>query len=124
MLELVEAGEGPELIHLFGEGNAHKQIVKFARTVAEAFPGCEVITGPPSADNRSYRVDFSKIEHELPGFTSRWTAADGARELHDLFARIALTEEMYQFRAFTRLDQLKHLQATGQLDPNLFWTAR
>jgi hypothetical protein len=29
--------------------------------------------------------------------------------------------ETYRFRAFTRLKQLKYLQATGQIDREFFW---
>jgi hypothetical protein len=29
--------------------------------------------------------------------------------------------EIYQFRAFTRLKQLKYLQATQQIDSQFFW---
>ena len=47
--------------------------------VAEAFPGCEVSAGPPSQDNRSYRVSFDKIASKLPGYHARWTAAQGRR---------------------------------------------
>ncbi len=91
--------------------------------VAEVFPGCEVSAGPPGGDNRSYRVNFDKIETRLPGFATRWSARRGAEELRALFERIGFAEEMYRFRAFTRLKQLHHLQRTGQLDADLRWTA-
>jgi len=95
-----------------------------AAIVADAFPGCEVSAGPPSSDNRSYRVSFDKIEARLPGFAARWTAADGARELARLFARIELSPETHAFRAFTRLKQIKYLQNTGQVDDDLYWRPR
>jgi hypothetical protein len=31
-----------------------------------------------------------------------------------------MTPEVFQFRAFTRLTQLHHLLATGQMDDNFF----
>ena len=73
------------------------------------------------ADNRSYRVAFDKIHAKLPGFGCRWNARRGAEELRRLFERIELTAETHQFRAFTRLKQLKHLQRTGQIDADLHW---
>src|SRR5690606_7817037 len=100
------------------------RIREIAALVAEAFPGCEVTAGPPSADNRSYRVSFDKIAARLPGFRTRWTAAKGAEELRRLFERIEMSKETYEFRAFTRLKQLKYLQATGQLDDDLYWRPR
>ena len=92
--------------------------------VSEAFPGCEVSAGPPSADNRSYRVSFTKIERGLPGFRARWTAAQGAAELRRLFERIEFDTQTFEFRAFTRLKQLKYLQRTGQVNEDLFWSER
>ncbi len=97
------------------------RVREIAQTVADAFPGCEVSAGPPSADNRSYRVSFAKIESSLPGFRARWTAAQGAAELRRLFERIDFGQETFEFRAFTRLKQLKYLQRTGQVDDDLFW---
>jgi nucleoside-diphosphate-sugar epimerase len=100
------------------------RVREIAAIVAEAFPGCEVTAGPPSADNRSYRVSFDKIATRLPGFRARWTARQGANELRRLFERIEFTPETYEFRAFTRLKQLKYLQRTGQIDDDLFWRGR
>jgi hypothetical protein len=45
----------------------------------------------------------------------------GAEELRRLFARIEMSTETYEFRAFTRLKQLKYLQRTGQIDDDLLW---
>ena len=98
------------------------RIREIAAIVAQAFPGCEVSAGPPSQDNRSYRVSFDKIAAKLPGFTARWSARRGAEELRRLFERIDFGSEMYEFRAFTRLKQLKYLQRTRQIDEDLYWT--
>lgn len=107
-----------------GATKENYRIREIAALVADAFPGCEVTAGPPSADNRSYRVSFEKIENTLPGYKPRWTAAAGARELAELFKRIDFGTTEYQFRAFTRLKQLKFLQRTGQIDDDLFWRER
>ncbi len=107
-----------------GSTTENYRIREIAQIVAEAFPGCEVSAGPPSQDNRSYRVSFDKIAARLPGFESRWTAKKGAEELRKLFERIEFTPETYEFRAFTRLKQLKFLQRTGQIDDDLFWSGR
>jgi nucleoside-diphosphate-sugar epimerase len=100
------------------------RVREIAAIVAEAFPGCEVSSGPPSADNRSYRVSFEKIHSKLPGYKAKWTARKGAEELHRLFERIEFSQADYEFRAFTRLKQLKYLQRTGQVDQDLYWTQR
>jgi hypothetical protein len=50
-------------------------------------------------------------------------AESGAIELRDRFARIALDESRFEFRAFTRLKQLEYLIKTGQLDERFFWAS-
>jgi len=104
-----------------GQDSENYRIGELAQMVAEEFPGCQVSAGPSGGDNRSYRVSFASIHRELPGFRCRFDARTGARQLRALFERIQLTRETYQFRAFTRLQQLKYLQSTGQVDAGLYW---
>jgi hypothetical protein len=80
-----------------------------------------VTVGPPGGDNRSYRVSFDKIATRLPGFKCEWNASKGAEELRALFERIEFSKETYEFRAFTRLKQLRYLQRTDQIDERFFW---
>lgn len=93
-----------------------------AQTVAEVFPGCELSFGAPGGDNRSYRVDFSKIGEVLPSYQAAWDVAAGARQLHEVFTAIDLDASTFTGRGHTRLKQLEHLIATKQLDADLFWT--
>jgi nucleoside-diphosphate-sugar epimerase len=104
-----------------GQTSENYRIREIASIVAEEFPGCEVTVGPKSGDNRSYRVNFDRIHRELPGFKCSYSARDGARQLRELFERIQMPEDIYQFRAFTRLKQLKYLQTTQQIDEAFFW---
>ena len=111
-------------VYNVGRAGENYRVREIAQIVAQEFPGCEVVAGPPSADNRSYRVSFDKIEAKLPGFKAKWTAQAGAAELYRLFKRIDFDAATFEFRAFTRLKQLKYLQRTGQLDNDLFWQPR
>jgi hypothetical protein len=95
---------------------------EIAEIIAGIFSDCRLIYGPPGADNRSYRVNFDKIHEVLPGFRCEWDAQRGAEQLHALFSRIQMTPALFNARPFTRLKMLQHLLATGQLDPNFFWT--
>jgi nucleoside-diphosphate-sugar epimerase len=104
-----------------GSDEQNYRIREIAEIVAEAFPGCVVTYGPPSADNRSYRVSFGKIRRHLPGFRCRWTADRGARQLREIFESIAMSKEVFNYRAFTRLQQLKYLVATRQIDEQFFF---
>jgi nucleoside-diphosphate-sugar epimerase len=107
-----------------GREGENYRVREIAELVAKEFPGCEIIVGPPSADNRSYRVSFAKIQKNLPGYVARWTAQAGAAELYQLFKRIDFDRETFQYRAFTRLKQLKYLQRTEQVDNDLYWQPR
>jgi nucleoside-diphosphate-sugar epimerase len=105
-----------------GSSSGNYRIREIASIVAEVFPGCTLSTGSSAGDTRSYRVSFDKIARELPDFACEWDARKGAMELRSLFERIGFDGERYAFRAFTRLKQLRHLQHTGQVDADLFWT--
>jgi nucleoside-diphosphate-sugar epimerase len=104
-----------------GQNPENYRIREIAQIVGQEFPGCEVTVGPSGGDNRSYRVNFDRIHKELPGFSCRHTAGDGARQLREVFERIQMAPETYRFRAFTRLKQLEYLQATRQIDQEFFW---
>jgi nucleoside-diphosphate-sugar epimerase len=122
-LEAPTAAVNGEIFNV-GTTSENYRIRDIAAIVAEAFPGCEVSAGPPSGDKRSYRVSFEKVRKKLPGFTCRWTARDGARELRRVFQRIEFGAAEHEARPFTRLKQLRYLQRTGQIDDNLFWSPR
>jgi nucleoside-diphosphate-sugar epimerase len=107
-----------------GATRENYRVREIAQIIAEVFPGCEVTMGPPGSDNRSYRVSFEKIATRLPEYKARWTARMGAEELRRLFARIEMSPDTYEFRAFTRLKQIKYLQRTRQVDDDLYWRPR
>jgi nucleoside-diphosphate-sugar epimerase len=101
-----------------GDDAQNYTVREIAEIVAACFPGARTSFGEPSGDNRSYRVAFGKIRQHLPDFRCRYTAADGAQHLHDVFSCVGMTAELFAFRAFTRLKQLQHLVATREIDGN------
>ena len=124
---IVAALEAPrDAVHneIFNVGStaANYQIRDIAMCLADVFEGCDVTFGSTDPDQRSYRVSFDKAARQLPGFQCRWDLRRGALELHDFFERVHFTEELFRFRAFTRLEQLKHLLEGGQIDERFFWT--
>jgi nucleoside-diphosphate-sugar epimerase len=104
-----------------GQNSENYRIREIAEIVAAEFPGCELTVGSSKGDNRSYRVNFERIHRELPGFRCKYTARDGARQLHEIFKRIDMSRDIYQFRAFTRLKQLNYLLSTQQVDDDFLW---
>ena len=104
-----------------GQNSDNYRVREIAAIIGDVFPGCEVTTGKASSDNRSYRVSFDKISAGLPGFSCAWNARKGAEELYELFRRIDMSKDIYEFRAFTRLKQLRYLSKTGQIDESFYW---
>lgn len=105
-----------------GDTGANYQIREVAEIVGDVFPDCEVTMGPSGGDDRSYRVSFDKIHAQLPGFHCAWDARKGAEQLYEAFKRIDMTDAQFQAPPFTRLQQLRYLLRTEQIDKNFFWT--
>jgi nucleoside-diphosphate-sugar epimerase len=114
-----------EIIHnqIFNVGDTAEnyRVREIAEIVANVFPDCTLSLGSNDGDNRSYRVSFDKINATLPGFKCSRNVRIGAEQLRDVFECINMTPETFDFRAFTRLKQLKHLVSTGQVDDKFFW---
>ena len=104
-----------------GDSGQNYRVREIAQVVSEAFPGCSLAMGSNNGDNRSYRVSFEKIKTLLPNFKCRRDAKAGAHQFKELFERIQMPAEVFEFRAFTRLKQIEHLISTGQVDQGLFW---
>jgi nucleoside-diphosphate-sugar epimerase len=104
-----------------GDSNANYQIREIAEIVGAEFPGCTVSFGDSTGDNRSYRVNFEKINTQLPGFSCDWNAEKGAKQLRSVFEQIAMSEDTFKAKPFTRLKQLKYLIETQQIDGEFFW---
>jgi nucleoside-diphosphate-sugar epimerase len=104
-----------------GDNKENYQVSEIAQIVADVFPDCKLTFGTNNGDNRSYRVSFDKIHAKLPGFRCTRNALTGAIQLRDIFERIGMTRETFEFRAFTRLNQLKYLLETQQIDADFFW---
>jgi nucleoside-diphosphate-sugar epimerase len=124
---IVCALEAPrDIVHnqVFNVGDtANNYTVKeIAEIVADTFPDCKLSFGNNGADNRSYRVSFTKINTVLPGFKIDWDARRGAQQLFNLFRQIDMTEDTFLFRGFTRLKQLEYLIRTEQIDKDFFWS--
>jgi len=107
-------------VYNVGSNDNNYTVREIAETVQAEFPDCALSFGPPSADNRSYRVSFDKIAGDL-GFTCDWDLAAGARQLRQVFEAIGMDAETFYGRGHTRLKQIQHLLETGQVNPQLFW---
>ncbi|MET4611306.1 nucleoside-diphosphate-sugar epimerase [Rhodococcus sp. PvR044] len=107
-----------------GSDENNYTVREIAEAVGREFPGCGVSFGPPTADDRSYRVSFAKIYRVLRDYRSEWDVAAGAAQLHRVFDSIDLDPSTFYGRGHTRLKQIEYLIKTGQVDGQLFWRDR
>ena len=104
-----------------GDTALNYRVLEIAAAVREVFPGCQITSGGPSPDNRSYRVSFDKIRQRL-GFEATRTALDGAEELRRLYERLPLTRGHLAGPMFFRCQRVRQLLHDGLLDRELRWT--
>jgi nucleoside-diphosphate-sugar epimerase len=105
-----------------GRGEENYRVSQLARIVAENMPGSRVEYAPGgSPDKRTYRVDFSKIQHQLPAFRPQWTVAAGALQLCEAYQAGGLTDADLQGPRYFRLRALRRLTDDGRLDAQLRW---
>ncbi len=105
-----------------GSTENNLQIRDIALKVQEQMPECEVTFGNSDGDNRTYNVDFTKIETRLPGFEhADWSVERSITEFLKAFEAISLQDEHFTGRLYTRLRQIQHLKDTGQVDDSLYW---
>jgi nucleoside-diphosphate-sugar epimerase len=104
-----------------GDSAQNYRVREIAEIVAETFTGCELTFGASDSDNRSYKVDFTKINTQLPGFRCTRDARVGAQQLHTIFEQIGMTNELFTAPPYTRLKMLQHLIRTSQIDDDFFW---
>jgi nucleoside-diphosphate-sugar epimerase len=107
-----------------GRNGENYRIRDVANLVAEVVPDCTVTmaTGA-SADNRDYRVDFTKIETTLPGYAPQWTLRKGIEELYAAYRDGVMTAESFGGPDFFRLRTIQGLIDRHELDTDLRWTA-
>jgi nucleoside-diphosphate-sugar epimerase len=105
-----------------GRTGENYQIRDIAEMVADVVPGSEVTFAEgASADVRDYRIDFTKIETALPGFTAKWTLRDGIEELYDAFVAAGLSDEEWSGHRYYRLRTIDRLRRRHRLDDTLRW---
>ena len=91
-------------------------VAQIAELVVAAIPDATLtIGGETGRDNRSYRVDFSRIRTGLPGFSARHTVAAGISELCERFRQHGLTPDGFEHR-FNRMAWLSGRRRDGHLD--------
>jgi nucleoside-diphosphate-sugar epimerase len=118
-----------ELVHNqafnVGRDDQNFQVRDIADVVAAAVPGSEVVYAPGGEpDLRDYRVDFSKIQGQLPEFKPQWGLEESVADLVEALQGNGLTLGILDGPRHTRLRRIQELRASGALDEKLRWVNR
>jgi nucleoside-diphosphate-sugar epimerase len=105
-----------------GSNDANHRVSELAELVRQTVGDCRLSYAPGAGpDPRSYRVSFDKLSVALPGFRTKWTVADGAREILEVVRCADVTAADVTRGRYSRIAQLKRLLAAGRLDETLRW---
>lgn len=103
-----------------GRVGENYRVREIADLVADVVPNCSVsFADGATADIRDYRVDFSKIERELPGYAPQWTVRRGIEQLWAAYADGRMTGELFDGHRYFRIRTVKRLIERGDLDVEL-----
>jgi nucleoside-diphosphate-sugar epimerase len=106
-----------------GRNDENYRIREIADIVMETVPGCRVeYAADAGPDKRCYRVEFGKFLRAFPQFAPKWDARKGALQLYSEFKEHDLKLEDFEGPRFKRIDHIKKLLSSGQLDKTLRWT--
>ena len=105
-----------------GRTTENYRISELAEIVHDVVPNCRIeYADGAGPDKRCYRVDCSLIGDVLPNFQPQWDARRGAQELYDAYQQVDLRVEDFEGPRYKRIDHIKHLISSGQLDTSLRW---
>lgn len=105
-----------------GVTSENYRVKEVADIVAQVVPGSVVEYAPgASPDARNYRVDFSRIAAELPGFQPQWTVPAGIEELYRAYQAHGLTAEEFASAKYLRIRTVLDHKEAGRLDEELRW---
>lgn len=100
--------------------DAQNYLVRDLAKIVSQVTGCEVeMAEGSSADDRSYRVDFSKLGTAFPDLSLDWDAELGARELADAYRAVGLTLTDFEGDRYVRLRRLESMLGASELSNDL-----
>ncbi|MGI9534362.1 MAG: NAD-dependent epimerase/dehydratase family protein [Thermodesulfobacteriota bacterium] len=105
-----------------GATEENYQIREIAKIVKDTVPGSKIeFAKNAGPDKRCYRVNCDEVL-KLTGFKPKWNATLGAKQLYKTYKNIGLELEDFEGPRYKRIDHIRQLLATGELDPTLRWS--
>jgi nucleoside-diphosphate-sugar epimerase len=121
-LAVVEAPRGAVHLAAYNVGRTEEnfRIREVAEIIESVVPDSRVDLAPGAGpDKRNYRVDFSRIERELPAFRPVWTVRKGVEELYAAYVEHGLTIDALTGPRLQRITHVRRQQELGVLDAEL-----
>lgn len=105
-----------------GRNEDNHRVRDIAQVVRAVVPGSAVeILNKTSSDERTYRVNFSKIVTTLPNFKAECSLRQGVEELYERYQRYGLVREDLDTAKYFRVRWIKRLLNEGRLNRELRW---
>jgi nucleoside-diphosphate-sugar epimerase len=105
-----------------GRSTENYRISEVAEMVRDAVAGSQLTYEPGAGpDPRCYRVDFAKIERELPGFEPQWTVSRGVDQLLAAYRQVGLAQQDLEGDRYLRIKHISRLMTEGLIDSDLRW---
>lgn len=105
-----------------GINEENYQVKGIGEEVEKIVPDCSLeILNETGPGERTYRVDFSKINEWLPQFKPKWNLKKGIEELSQVYRDFELSEEDLKSLKFFKVKWMKYLMESGKLDENFRW---
>jgi nucleoside-diphosphate-sugar epimerase len=107
-------------VYNVGMNRENYQIKDIAKQVEAIVPGTHTeILNKVGPDERTYRVDFSKIQKSLPEFKPEWDLKKGIEELYDAYRKFGLTTKDFESPKYFRVRWIKYLTDNRKIDNQL-----
>ena len=103
-----------------GFNTLNLRVIDLARRLAEAIPGADVqVDGEAETDQRSYRVDCSKLERVLPNWRPSRQPEEVVGEIQALMRHRDIRPDDFEGPALARVAHLRQRMASGEIDAEL-----
>lgn len=104
-----------------GINEENYRVKDIADEIQKILPSSKIkILSKSSRDERSYRVDFSKIKTVLTNFEPKWNLRTGTKQLLDAYKRYTLGMEDLRSHRYSRIKAINTLIEAEKIDGALF----
>lgn len=105
-----------------GVNSENYQVKDIAAEIQKQLPATTLkVLNENDKDERTYRVDFTKIQQLLKDFRPRWNLQKGIVQLIQAYQKYDLTMDVFKSDHFFRTKKIQSLIRNKKLDSHYFW---